>query len=43
LLDPAVKLERGTYSSEGFLKNGMAEACGMSDINMRPAKKRIDD
>jgi hypothetical protein len=43
LLEPAVKLERGTYNSEDFLKNGMAEACGMSDINIKPADKRSDD
>jgi len=43
LLDPAVKLERGTYNSEDFLKKGMAEACGMSDINIKPAGKRSDD
>jgi hypothetical protein len=31
------------YNSEDFLKNGMAEACGMSDINIKPEEKRSDD
>ena len=43
LLDFAVELQRRTYNSEDFLKNGRAETCGMSDINARPADKRSDD
>jgi hypothetical protein len=43
LLDPTVELQGGTYNSEDFLKNGMAEACGTSDINIKPAEKRSDD
>jgi hypothetical protein len=34
--------EERAYNSEDFLRNGMAEACGMSDINIKPTEKKSD-
>jgi hypothetical protein len=39
----AVQLQGGTYKSEDVLKDGMAEARGMSDINITPADTKSDD